>query len=172
MLLLNGVKILLYNTPFTITGTYTSSITFTAQLSDISGSFTNPISIGTSTTTTAGTIAANIPNETTLSDNCQIRVISSTPSVTNTDGKTFKLVPTCPPYKGLITLLHPANNILSGNITKYASATNRSIYFKHQITYKAMVQEATYQARSVLLSAGFRADSGTVFKAEIGGCNN
>ena len=159
-----------FNIPFTITGTYTSGNIFTAQLSDINGSFTNPISIGVLTATTAGTIAANIPNGTTLSDNYQIRVISSTPSITNTEGKLFKVVSICPPpCEGLISLLHLANDILSGNITKQASAFNGSISASNYV--QGSGTRATYQARSITLTAGFRADSGVVFKAETGGCN-
>jgi hypothetical protein len=29
----------------------------------------------------------------------------------------------------------------------------------------------TYQAHAILLKNGFKADNGTIFKAEIGGCN-
>lgn len=160
-----------FSIPFTITGTYTSGNIFTAQLSDITGSFANPTSIGTLAATTAGTITANIPTGTTLSDNYQIRVISSMPSITNTDGKILKLVSICPPpCEGLITLLHPANDFLSGNITKQASATNGSISASNYVQGNGT--KVTYQARSISLSAGFRADSGTIFKAEIGGCNN
>lgn len=70
----------------------------------------------------------------------------------------------------MITLLHPADDILSGNITKQASATNGSISASNYVQGNGT--RATYQAKSILLSAGFRADSGTIFKAEVGGCNN
>ena len=71
--------------PFTITGTYTSGNVFTAQLSDASGSFTAPVTIGTIVQTTAGTISGTIPAGTPTGTGYRIRVVSSTPAITGTD---------------------------------------------------------------------------------------
>lgn len=68
-----------------------------------------------------------------------------------------------------ITLVNPADNITSGDITKQASATNGSINATNYVTGAGT--KATYQAKAVELNAGFKADSGTIFKAETGGCN-
>ncbi|MBA4850284.1 3-coathanger stack domain-containing protein [Emticicia sp. BO119] len=73
-----------------------------------------------------------------------------------------------PPCLVLQTLVSPTDNINSGVIEKKASATNGKIQASNQITGTANV---TYQAKSILLSPNFKADAGTVFKAEIGGCN-
>ena len=160
-----------FNIPFSITGTYTAGNIFTAQLSDINGSFTSPTSIGTLTTTSTGTISATIPNGTSLSNNYKIRIISSTPSITNTDSKPFQLLSVCPPpCAGLLTLAHPADDILSGDVTKQASSTNGSISATNYV--QGSGTKATYQAKSITLNAGFRADNGVVFRAEIGGCGN
>ena len=79
--------------PYTIGGTYTAGNVFTAQLSDASGSFAAPVSIGTLTSTSAGTIAATIPAATAAGSGYRIRVVSSTPSVTGTDnGTNFSVV--------------------------------------------------------------------------------
>ena len=68
--------------PFTIGATdtvYTNNI-WTAQLSDASGSFTNPISIGTLATYAAGTVSATLPTGTPAGTGYRIRVVGSQPS--------------------------------------------------------------------------------------------
>ena len=65
--------------PYTANGTYTAGNLFTAQLSDASGSFAAPTSIGTVASITSGTIAATIPSNTTVGTGYLVRVVSSTP---------------------------------------------------------------------------------------------
>lgn len=72
------------NVPYTRVGTFTGGNVFTAQLSDASGSFASPVSIGSLTTTNNGTIAATIPGGTSTGSGYRIRVVSSTPVVTGT----------------------------------------------------------------------------------------
>jgi len=74
--------------PFTIVGTYNSGNIFTAQLSNSSGNFSSPTTIGTLTGTTAGTINATIPKSTSAGTGYRIRVISSDPAVTGSDNGT------------------------------------------------------------------------------------
>ncbi len=69
---------------FTITGTFNSGNIFTAQLSDASGNFTNPVSIGTVTSTTAAAISASIPSGTAGGTAYKIRVVASNPAATGT----------------------------------------------------------------------------------------
>lgn len=72
--------------PFTSSGTFTSGNVYTAQLSNASGSFASPTSIGTLTSTAnSGTISATIPAGTVAGTGYRIRVVSSTPTVTGTD---------------------------------------------------------------------------------------
>ncbi len=72
------------NVPYTRVGTFTAGNVFTAQLSDASGSFASPVSIGTLTSTNNGTIAATIPGGTSTGSGYRIRVVSSTPVVIGT----------------------------------------------------------------------------------------
>lgn len=58
---------------------------FTAQLSNASGSFASPTSIGTVTSTTASTITATIPASTPFGTGYRIRVVSSSPSYAGSD---------------------------------------------------------------------------------------
>src|SRR5690349_47470 len=67
---------------YSVTGTFTGN-TFTAQLSDASGSFTSPTDIGSLTSNVSGTINASIPVNTAAGTGYLIRVVSSNPSVTS-----------------------------------------------------------------------------------------
>ncbi|MFN8288226.1 MAG: PKD domain-containing protein [Chitinophagales bacterium] len=70
--------------PYTATNFGTGNV-FTAQLSDASGSFASPVSIGTLTSTASGTISATIPSSTANGTGYRIRVVGSAPSFTGTD---------------------------------------------------------------------------------------
>lgn len=74
--------------PFTATGTFNAGNIFTAQLSDSSGSFASPVSIGTLSGTASGSISATIPVGTITGSGYRIRVISSNPSVTGSQSAT------------------------------------------------------------------------------------
>ncbi len=70
---------------YTVTGPFNSGNVFTAQLSDASGSFTNPVNIGTTISGSAGTINATIPATTPFGTNYRIRVVASDPAVIGND---------------------------------------------------------------------------------------
>ena len=78
--------------PFTITGTFTSGNIFTAKLSDLSGSFTSPVTIGTLTQTTEGTISGTIPAGTAAGTGYKILVEGSNPSITGTESSSFTVL--------------------------------------------------------------------------------
>lgn len=69
------------NVPYTKTGTFTGGNVFTAELSDASGSFASPVSIGTLASVNNGTIAATIPGGTATGTGYRIRVTGSTPAI-------------------------------------------------------------------------------------------
>lgn len=71
--------------PYTVSGTLNPGNVFTAQLSDAFGSFASPLSIGSVSSTTSGTISATIPNTTLDGSGYRIRVISSTPAIFGSD---------------------------------------------------------------------------------------
>ena len=68
-----------------LSGVFNSGNVFTAQLSDASGSFTSPVSIGTLTSTTSGTISATIPSSTPAGTGYRIRVVASNPVAVSYD---------------------------------------------------------------------------------------
>jgi hypothetical protein len=84
-----------FNIPYATTGTYTAGNIFTAQLSDALGSFSSPTTLGTLTATTSGIIVGTIPNTVSLGNGYLIRVISSTPSITNSPTKTIDVTALC-----------------------------------------------------------------------------
>ncbi|UOQ83160.1 endo-1,4-beta-xylanase [Hymenobacter sp. 5414T-23] len=87
------------NVPFTVAGSGTANRTFTAQLSDATGSFTAPTAIGSVTASAAGnySIAATLPATVAPGTLYRIRVVSTTPSVfgnANSTNLTLKALPT------------------------------------------------------------------------------
>jgi hypothetical protein len=84
-----------FNIPFTASGTYTSGNVFTAQLSDALGSFSSPTTLGTLTSTSSGTITATIPNTIALGTGYKIRIISSSPAITNSPQKMIDVSAIC-----------------------------------------------------------------------------
>ena len=66
--------------PYNVTGTFNNGNTFTAQLSDSTGSFVNAVNIGSVNSTSNGTITITIPAGTTPGSMYLIRVVSSNPA--------------------------------------------------------------------------------------------
>jgi hypothetical protein len=70
------------NVSYAVNGPSNSGNVFTAQLSNSTGSFATPTSIGTLTSVNSGTISCVIPGNTTSGTGYRIRVVSSNPAVT------------------------------------------------------------------------------------------
>ena len=70
--------------PFTAAN-FTAGNVFTAQLSDASGSFGSPVSIGTLTGTASGTVAGFLPGNTPLGTGYRLRVVGSQPATVGAD---------------------------------------------------------------------------------------
>ena len=114
---------------FTSIGTYTSN-TYTAQLSNPSGSFASPTSIGTLISDgISGTISATIPAGTTAGTGYRIRVISNGPAATGTDNGS-NLVVNVQPVIGT----QPVSNIVTSptGTTFNISATGGTGIFQWQ----------------------------------------
>ena len=83
---------------YNATGTFNSGNVFTAQLSNASGSFASPVSIGTLNSITAGNITANIPTGSAAGSGYKIRVIASNPATTGIESSAFNIsVPAATP---------------------------------------------------------------------------
>jgi len=71
---------------YNASGYYNSTNTFTAQLSDATGSFAAPVNIGTITSgNLSGTIQATIPTTVVTGSGYRIRVVSNNPATTGSD---------------------------------------------------------------------------------------
>ena len=68
-----------------------------------------------------------------------------------------------------VVLIAPNHNISYGNIAIQAGASNGKITAANVVS--GTDTRVTYQARSIELVTGFRADKNTIFKAETGGCS-
>ncbi len=71
--------------PFFALGVYNPDNIFTAQLSDSSGNFANPVLIGSVSATSSDSIQATIPNNIRPGSAYRIRVVSSSPAITGSD---------------------------------------------------------------------------------------
>ncbi|HEX9979635.1 MAG TPA: T9SS type A sorting domain-containing protein [Flavobacterium sp.] len=111
--------------PYTISGPYIAGNVFTAQLSNASGSFASPVTIGSVTSTAAGSISATIPTGTASGTGYRVRVISSSPAATGTDnGSNITINATATAVAG--TAVSACSTATGINITAGSSATNNS----------------------------------------------
>ena len=106
---------------YTPVATFTGS-TFTAQLSDASGSFVSPVNIGTISADGSGSqiISATIPAATANGSAYRIRVISNTPIVTGSDNGT-NLTVTNQVTPSISITQNPTGNICSGTSITFTS---------------------------------------------------
>ncbi len=74
-----------YTVDYTATGTYTAGNNFNAELSDASGSFASATVIGTTASTSSGSINVTIPGGTGAGTAYRIRVVSDNPATTGSD---------------------------------------------------------------------------------------
>ncbi|MEP7263644.1 MAG: reprolysin-like metallopeptidase [Bacteroidota bacterium] len=100
---------------------------FTAQLSDSSGSFTTPATIGTLASTISGTISCTISAATIAGNSYRIRVVSSNPSITGSNNGSnisiFKQVTAAGSITGSLSVCQGQTNV-AYNITALPNATS------------------------------------------------
>ncbi len=126
-----------FNLPYTITGPYIAGNVFTAQLSNASGSFGSPVTIGSVVSTTAGTIVCTIPGGTATGTGYRVRVISSTPAIIGSDNGvnfTINAIPATPTVtaSGPLTFCAPGTVVLTsssptGNVWSPGGATTQAL---------------------------------------------
>lgn len=137
------------NVPITLTGGFPYNVTLSDGQQKIVNANSTIFSVSPISTTTY--------TLTSLSNACGSGSVSGSALVT---------LSLCPSN---LTLLNPADNITSGIVEKRASATTGSINASNIIV--GVGTRATYLSKTIILSPGFKADNGTVFNAQIGGCN-
>ncbi len=167
--------------PFTITGVFTAGNVFTAQLSDASGAWGSPITLGTLTQTTAGTISGIIPINTLTSSNYRMRVVSNTPLITGAINVSNLTINRQGSWKGSTSAdwNNPANwdcnslptlttdVIISAGKTFYPTSSSNSLGLAKNLTIEngasVTVSGFTLQiAGSISNSGTFTATTGTI----------
>ena len=84
--------------PFTVDGDFDPGNTFTAQLSNDTGNFDNPIPIGSIQDTVGDTIQAVIPDTLNYGTGYKMRIVSDSPRVVSfDDGQTYTIFPQVTP---------------------------------------------------------------------------
>lgn len=77
---------------YTATGTFNAGNVFTVQLSDASGNFASPVTVGSLVSTAlTGTINITIPASTATSSNYKLRILSSDQAATGTPSSAFTI---------------------------------------------------------------------------------
>ncbi|MCX6231841.1 MAG: T9SS type A sorting domain-containing protein [Bacteroidetes bacterium] len=104
--------------PFTLTGTTTvyNNNVWTAQLSDATGSFASPVSIGTLSSLTGGAIAATIPAGTLPGTGYRIRVVGSQPATIGTDNGANITISAVPAAPTVGTITQPSCTVTTGSV--------------------------------------------------------
>lgn len=95
--------------------------------------------------------------------------ITATDNGTPISSQTFNINIIVNPCQGNVQLINVTDDISAGTNIIKATTTNGKIIASNRVLNANT--RATYIAKSVTLNNGFRADFGTIFKAEIGGCN-
>ena len=111
--------------PFTTSGTLTG--TYTAQLSDASGSFLSPVAIGTGT---SSPILATIPGNTAAGTGYRIRVVSLTIPITGTANVSNITVATATTWTGSWDYGEPTAAVDAVIALNYVTGTNGAITAK------------------------------------------
>ncbi len=86
-----------FDLSYAATGAYTSGNVFTAQLSDAAGDFSAPVTLGTVSRTSSGSITCTVPSVGMASANYRIRVVSSAPVVTGAQSAAVDIALMPPP---------------------------------------------------------------------------
>ncbi len=115
------------NVPYITSGTMAAGNLFTAQLSDTSGLFSNPIAIGSLTATASGSISATLPGNLIPGTHYKIRVISSNPAIIGSDNGSYFTIGTLPtkpitPVGSSLLCQNNANTDYSTSGSQYATS--------------------------------------------------
>ncbi len=100
---------------YTVSGSLNAGNTFTAEMSNAFGLFSNPVVIGTKAGTTSGTMQAKIPDNATISILYRVRVVSDDPAVTGSNSPNTVVVTTIPAL--VFVTSDPGDSICQGDTT-------------------------------------------------------
>jgi photosystem II stability/assembly factor-like uncharacterized protein len=119
---------------YTISGQFISNNVFSVQLSNSSGSFSNPTVIGSLNSTSNGTINCVIPSSTPFGSGYRIRVVSSNPVVTGTDnGNNLTINPIPTP------IVSGSNIVCNESTNNYTIPTNSGRTYQWSAPSKGLI---------------------------------
>ena len=118
--------------PYTVSTAFNTGNVFTAQLSDSTGSFTNPTVIGTTTATGSGTINATIGSTQATGSAYRIRVVASLPAATSAANTSNLAV--LPTPTDAQTQISPSGNITlcAGNTVVLSVPNTTGLFYQWQ----------------------------------------
>ncbi|MFL5730865.1 MAG: polysaccharide deacetylase family protein [Cytophagaceae bacterium] len=148
--------------PFTVSGTFNSGNIFTAQISDATGSFASPVTIGTLTGTASSSISANLPSGISAGNAYRIRVIASSPSVTGTDNGTNIIVNTLP----VATISSSTTTFCTGGSVTLTANTGTGLSYQWSKD-GTVISGATASSYSASVAGSY-----TVKETNGGGCSS
>jgi uncharacterized repeat protein (TIGR03803 family) len=156
--------------PYSVTGIFGAGNIFTAQLSDASGTFSFPATIGTLASTTSGTINATIPGNTIPGAAYRVRVISSDPSITGSDNGGDLIINATPEQPGTFTASSASVNRGQNGIA-FAVPTDPSVTYTWSYTGAGVTINGS--GNSVTLDFSLSATSGNLsVTANANGCSS
>lgn len=112
---------------YTSTGTYNLGCTFTAELSDASGSFANPVVLGSMPLNT-GIIAGTIPQGTSFGFGYRVRVIASNPYTVGSTSPNPPIIITSTAATATI-FSNPSTEVCQGQTVSLSVTPNSSYYW-------------------------------------------
>jgi hypothetical protein len=154
------------NIPFT-SPNQNQGNTFTAQLSNANGDFTNPITIGTFNSTTGGIINGNLPSGLTASANYRIRILASNPATSGSPSAPFTIfaLPAQPSVISGQTSVCPGATLVSYSVANQSGITG----FNWTVPPGSTIV-AGQGTNSILVNIG--SNSGQVSVTAVNSCGN
>ncbi|MCB2204575.1 T9SS type A sorting domain-containing protein [bacterium] len=113
--------------PYTASGNFQAGNTFTAQLSDGSGSFSSPTTLGSVASTTSGQISGSIPGSVVTGTGYRVRVVSSMPVLVANDNGSDLSISEVP--NASITPAGPTTFCEGSSVTLDASPTGAGLTY-------------------------------------------
>lgn len=111
---------------------------FTAQLSNSSGSFTTPVTIGTKAGTSGGSITATIPTTQLIGTGYRIRIVASNPSLTSANNGTNLTINAAPSSSSVNITPATAQSICSGSSVTFSVPTDTTLTFQWRLNGNAI----------------------------------
>lgn len=147
--------------PFTaLSSYYTPGNTFTLQLSGPTGSFANPTSLGSVTTTNSGSITGVIPASAS-GTGYRIRIVPSSPANTSGDNGADITITQRP------TVVASSNSPICGGSTLNINATNSS---GSSVSWAGPASFSSIQANNAITNAAVSNSGDYIVTASLNGC--